>query len=319
VLRGAVFEHGRRTEDLRADPRVGLGVDELRIENALFLAEGGSMAGRAQEERYSYEHVEGEPGPAGSRRDDPDEAHRNLSRIGGVPTAAGAGHDPDAEEFLLQLDLRAIRRETPFLDGLDEVLRGTSLPADGLLQVFHSTTGDSCPDPHRPGGGGALRHVPEAEVLDRRPLRIDPDAYPVSPAVLRVLPTFRSGAAATDSVFEAVQVLQDDTHRTARNGAYSTGFLDLLGRNPFAAREDAVSYLFGLQAPDFDVDVDQDVLHRDLPLRDDEDRHRLFLTVAADRTFDQVFGDCGRLEFWLRASDLARGRFDDVVTFIRST
>lgn len=300
IVRGAVVEHRSVLERLRADVRVGVGADALQMANALYLAESIGKA---------------DPYEAEQRGTDEDEWHRDLSRIGGVPTQAG-GAEP-AGEFLLQIDLLAVRRQADHAEGLAELLREVDLPADGLLQVWHSTTGDSATDPGVPGGGGTLRHVAEADVVARRPLRPDPDAYPVSFVSMSVLPTFRSGPAAGDAEFVAVQALQDEAHRAA--SWLSEAFLEQNARNPFAARTDAVSYLFGLQAPDFEIDADLHVLARDLPLRDEQDRHVLFLTVAADRTFDTVFGDCGRLEYWLRASDLARARFADVVTFIRST
>lgn len=76
--------------------------------------------------------------------------------------------------------------------------------------------------------------------------------------------------------------------------------------------------MFGVPSYDFDLDEgDLDVLYRDLPLATG-DQHVLLLNIAGEHSFDTLFGDSGRLEIWMRDSDLRAARFDNAVSFIRS-
>jgi uncharacterized protein YwqG len=43
------------------------------------------------------------------------------------------------------------------------------------------------------------------------------------------------------------------------------------------------------------------------------------LNITGEHSFDSVFGDGGRLEIWIRDTDLRAARFKSVVSFIRST
>jgi hypothetical protein len=186
VLGGAVFEHGRRTEDLRADPRVGLGVDELRSRTRSSSRRGlhgGAGAGGAVLLRARG----GEPGPAGSRRDDPDEAHRNLSRHRRGPDRSRCRPRSDAEEFLLQLDLRAIRGRRRSSTGWTRCSGGPPSPLTGCCRCSTRRRGLV----HGPAPAGRGRRAaprPRGRGARPAPAADRPDAYPVSPAVLRVCP-----------------------------------------------------------------------------------------------------------------------------------
>lgn len=299
VLGGVVGERLCDIDALRADPRVGLGPEQIEIGLGVYLAERTT-----QGDPYAAEAIEDE--------------YRDLTRIGGAPTFAGDRPFP-GDAFLLQVDLSAFRRYARHDPALAAALHAGALPEHGLLQAFHSTTGDSRTDPDVPGGGGTLRYVPEDAVAARRAPQPRPDDYPAAPAVGTVLPGFRSGPEATDDAFERVEALQEEVYRVARNGSYSAEYLADHARNPFTARAGAVSHLGGLQAPDHEVtEEDAALFAARLPLVDGDDRHLLLLEVAADHTFDMVFGDGGRLEYWLRRSDVASGRFVDLVTVIRS-
>jgi hypothetical protein len=76
--------------------------------------------------------------------------------------------------------------------------------------------------------------------------------------------------------------------------------------------------LLGFPAPDFSGEDDSALLHQKLPLRGERDRHVLLLNIAEGWTLRDLLGDDGRLEFWMRASDISRSQFDEAVTFLRS-
>jgi hypothetical protein len=305
VLTGALFELGGDIEALRADPRVGDVADQLQIEPAIYLAEQNSEG-----DPYEVEQVWPE-----------DEEYRDLSRIGGAPTLTPASRPAqDDAVFLLQVDCSALTREAEHDEVLASVLRRYPLPERGLLQIFHTTLGDSRTDPDRRGGGATVRHLEEADVRRRTDLDLSAPAYPVSPIAFHALPTFRAAPHADLAALDRVDQLQEEAYRVARNGSYTDEYQTDLERNPFTARAGAVAHLFGLPSPDSDIaDEDRALLNERLPLTVPEDEYLLLLEVAADHTFDLVFGDGGRLEIWIRSSDLAAARFDDVVSFIRSS
>ncbi|MFP3713883.1 DUF1963 domain-containing protein [Puerhibacterium sp. TATVAM-FAB25] len=305
VLTGAVFELGGDVEALRADPRVSDVADELDIAPAIYLAEQGFEA-----DPYEAEQVWPE-----------DEEYRDLSRIGGVPTLTPDARPlPDDAVFLLQVDCSALTREAVHDEAVASVLRRYPLPKRGLLQVFHTTLGDSRTDPGRPGGGATVRYLAEADVRRRTAINPSASSYAASHASYRALATFRAAPHAGFAALDRVDQLQEEAYRVARNGSYTDEYLRDLDRDPFVARVGAVAHLFGLPSPDSDIaDEDRALLSERLPLTVPEDEHLLLLEVAADHTFDLVFGDGGRLEIWIRSSDLAAARFDDVVSFIRSS
>lgn len=297
VLGGAVLDHGNDIRAILSDPRV-LNADEIDARASLYIVEAG-------EESDPYE------------AEDTEDEWRDLTRIGGVPTTTSVTPPVD-RVFLLQIDLAALRRQAAWDDATASVLRASPLPEDGLLQVFHTTTGDSRSELGSPGGGATIVHVTEESVIARgKPAR--ERAFRGHAASIAALPTFRQRERASDAALDVVEALQEDAYRVARNGSFPPGYDDAFARNPFTARAGAVSHLLGLPSPDFGLtDEDAELLARELPPADADDEHVLFLEVAGDRTFDFVFGDDGRLEIWGRASDLARFDYSHLVSFLRS-
>ncbi|WP_159797039.1 hypothetical protein [Puerhibacterium puerhi] len=252
VLTGAVLEHGGDVAALRADPRVRDVADELEIEPAVYLAEADHEA-----DPYEAEEVRPE-----------DEDLRDLSRIGGAPTRTpGARAVPEDAVLLLQVDLGNLASGARHHEELAGVLRRRPLPADGLLQVFHTTLGDSRTDPDRPGGGATLRYLTEADVRRRTAPDLSAPAYPVAQVTATVLPTFRAAPHAGPAALDRVDQLQEEAYGVARSGAFTEEYLRDLERDPFAARAGAVAHLFGLPSPDSDVAAeDRALLHERLPL-----------------------------------------------------
>lgn len=285
-----------------ADPRVTLTADQVDIAPAIYL-------------------VDADPDPDNLPLYDADDAHpdepnHGLTRMGGLPTA-GPWDRPDTV-FLLQIDLSTLSETT----AVEAFLASTRMPRDGLLQLFHTTQGDSRTDPHLPGGGATLCYVPEPLLTRRR--RSEGEAlFPVKQIVMEILPAFRFGAGAgTDETFLEVITLQARADTLARR---DTWYADGADRpDPFDEHLPTSSRMLGIQWFDVDVGPDgseetQTVLARDLPLRDPHDRHLLLFDITSDTVFDGLFGADGRLEIWMRASDPAAGDFSGVVSFLRST
>lgn len=311
VLGGAVAEHEANLDALKADPRVRDVAGDLLVDLAIYLAEASlERTSITEDDAYEVEAIY-----AG---DDIDDENRDFSRIGGVPTQTAATPAVGNAVFLLQVDLRALHQPWQH-DGFPEVIRRWPLPADGLLQVFHTTMGDSVTDPHLPGGGATVVYCDEEAIRHRGLPDRAQDAYPVSAVSASALPTFRTVPNTSDEALNRVLGLQEDAWRAARNGSYRDDYLREYERNPFTARAGAVTHMFGLQALDYDLDSEElALLHERLPLAGTHDTHLLLLNIAADHTYDSVFGDDGRLEIWIRASDVRQARFDKVVSFLRS-
>lgn len=293
-------------DTIRDDPRVALPSEALIGEPALYLAENTADD---LEDIYGWD-LEDEQ--------DYDESFRNLSRIGGTPTRVTALPLPE-DAFLLQVDFRGIPKNHAGDPRLLRILESHGVPSDGLLQVFHTTTGDSRTDPNVPGGGATLRYLPEHSLAKRVPLDMDAECavYPPSRAQASFGLSFGNGPAITDRSAETVVELQSLADIWARNGNFSEEFE--ASTDPFTRTELPTTRMFGVQSYDFDLpDEDVDLLNRELPLSGD-DRHVLLLNIAGEHGFDSVFGDGGRLEIWIRDTDLRAARFESVVSFIRST
>lgn len=290
-------------ETVRNDPRVALTAEELVGAPALYLAEYPSPNPR---NIYWWD------------QEALDEPLRNLSRIGGAPTQVPDLSAPD-DAFLMQLDFRGIAANYAGNPRLLRLLESHGIPPDGLLQVFHTTTGDSETDPDIPGGGATLLYLAEPSLAVRLPVNLDAESavYPPSRIHASFGLSFRDGPSGGERSSVTVVDLQRIADIWARNGCHTEQYR--ISTDPFSAMELPVTRMFGVQAYDFDLnDGDFDVLQRDLPLAAG-DRHVLFLNIAGEHSFDTVFGDSGRLEIWMRDSDLRAARFEEVVSFIRST
>jgi len=135
-----------------------------------------------------------------------------------------------------------------------------------------------------------------------------------------MLPAFRFGPAAhSDEVSLKVITPQMRADALARSG---TRF----DEEDYVARTDlseeivpSSSRMLGIEWFDVDdSDETREILVRDLPLGTANDRHILLLDVSSDTVLEGIVGDVGRLEIWIRASDLAASDFSHVVSFIRS-
>ena len=306
VIAPLVVWQSEEIETVRSDPRVALTAEELVGAPVMYLAE--NPAGDL-EDIYGWD-LEDER--------DHDEPFRNLSRIGGTPSRVTGLRLPE-DAFLLQIDFRGIPKNQSGDPRLLRLLESRGVPGDGLLQVFHTTTGDSRTDPNVPGGGATLRYLPEPSLAMRLPLDMDAESavYPPSRAQASFGLSFGNGPRMTDRSAETVVELQSLADIWARNGSFSEEFES--STDPFTRTERPVTRMFGVQSYDFDLpDEDIDLLNRELPLVGD-DRHVLMLNITGEHSFDSVFGDGGRLEIWIRDTDLRAARFESVVSFIRST
>ena len=306
VIAPLVVWEAEDVDTVRNDPRVALTSEELIGAPALYLAE--NTAGDL-EDIYGWDLAD---------ELDHDEPFRNLSRIGGTPSRVTGLRLPE-DAFLLQIDFRGIPKDHAGDPRLLRLLQSVGVPGDGLLQVFHTTTGDSRTDPDVPGGGATLRYLPEPSLAHRLPLDLDAECavYPPSRAQASFGLSFGNGPAVTDRSAETVVELQSLADIWARNGNFSEEFE--ASTDPFTRTELPATRMFGVQGYDFDLpDEDVDLLKRELPLVGD-DRHVLMLNITGEHSFDSVFGDGGRLEIWIRDTDLRAARFESVVSFIRST
>ncbi len=300
VLRQAPLDHGANVDALLADPRVRLEPSQVVTELSIYIVEQEPL-----DHEYPFEEL------------GPDEEWRDLTRIGGNPTTIDGLPAPTGRDFLLQVDVAALNRESVHSEALAGAVRRHALPKDGLLQVFHSTTGDSRTSDDS-GGGASVRYLPE-EALRHRVIPAGSNPWPAWQASCVALPSVAAAPGSAAEVADSVNVLTEDLNRAARNGGYEQDFLASFERNPFTARVDAVTRMFALSSPDFEQSVEDSVaLATRLPLVGPDDRHFLLFDIPADRAFGQIFGDAGRLEIWMRATDAKNHRYAEVVSFIRS-
>lgn len=293
-------------EGLLADPRVALHPAEVEVATAFYLATRPADTPIEDLETGPYS---GEP-----LLDPLDQDFRGLHRCGGLPTRVPGIEIPDTV-FLLQVDLRTLHAENRWLPAAVAACDGVGLPRDGILQVFHTPRGDSVTDLELPGGGATLVYLPEDRLLGRStPLNVESD-YPVKELVPSFLPTFATTPVTSPESFGSVEALQREADSIATALAGVEVSLD-----PTAPNAPRWSRLLGLPDLSWGVeDGDREVLDRTLPLESAEDRHVLLLNLASDVDFDGVFGDVGRLEIWIRASDLAAARFDNLASFWKMT
>lgn len=265
---------------------------DLFVEPAVFLVETREAA---------YDSV-----------DDDDDRRPPLSRVGGHPVCV-EGRATPAGTFLLQLDFSSLRPGWSD-DGVEMVLaQHAPLPPDGLLQVYGRPDGDSTTEPDLPGGGVTLVHLSESDLEHGKRLPPPPERPEIAPAVLEFTahPTVRARFESDDeAIFDKARWLHDTI-----NGSVLADSDDP-SRNKVAP---VASRLFGLQDIDHDLgEEDVEALHVNLPLGSTSDRHVLFLQISSLGALEEIFGDSGFLEIWLRESDLRTHDFSEVVSFLRS-
>ncbi|HMR50220.1 MAG TPA: DUF1963 domain-containing protein [Arachnia sp.] len=307
VLRLPVLDYQLDVRKLLADPRVDLRPGDVDWQFALYVVEH-TIWGR--EDPYESDALT--PGLV-----------RRLSRIGGAPTVIPGRLIPD-DPFLLQVDLNEQLRGSLSLSPAKRFVRNSGLPRGGLLQLFHTTDGDSSTNPAVPGGGATVLYLTEKELRHRRTAHPSKDCimFPVHDARLEVLPTFswRSGVDDEKVLLKVIE-LQRAVDRLARGEEVSAEMSLSEAKNPFSVVDEPPSRLLGLQHYDYRPlePADVELLASRLPLADAEDEHVLLFNVTSEFSYDGVFGDAGRLEIWMRRSDLRALRFDDVVSLIHSS
>ncbi len=300
ALHGAVLDHQTRPEGLSRDPRVPWIDDMMTTRLAVYLAEGSPS-----ESLY----------PA-DVNDSEDDAGRELTRIGGIPTTIDGTSTPSGSHFLVQVDIRVLT-QAGVHEGVTRFRRENPLPRGGVLQLFHSMRGDSLTTPWEDGGGATLRYLSEDELRSRLPA-VEALQPPGSIATISVLPSFGASAHADASVASIVNGLQAEADQLARAGYLDEAFMTQFERNPFAARVAPVSRLFPVPSPGFELTEQHALcLHEQLPLRRHDDAHVLLLEVTGGPAARELLGDTDRLQVWLRRSDLRARRYDSVVSFMR--
>jgi hypothetical protein len=296
-----MFEYGEEVESILADLRVGLTADAVRWEWAVYVVEH-TRWGR----KDPYES------------DTPDEElNRYLTRIGGAPTSIPGFPHPELP-FLMQVDLGEQLRDEIYGEAHEVFLDGCGLPAGGLLQLFHSTTGDSVTDPDARGGGAMVRYFTEQQLLDRHLTDSSEDCvmFPVFDARSAIAPSFAPTSSSTAEQTTAIVELQRAQDRAVRGDEPSDSFALAEMTNPVTAVAESVTRLLGVGHPEHrPLPEHIELLRERLPLASPRDAHVLLFDVSSEFALDNVFGDPGRLEIWIRRSDLNTAQFDDVVSF----
>ncbi|HMR48579.1 MAG TPA: DUF1963 domain-containing protein [Arachnia sp.] len=247
----------------------------------------------------------------------PDE--RYLSHFGGAPLAV-PGTPPPPEPLVVQLDLRQLD------SSLDADLRGLleieKLPPGGVLQVFADGMSDSWTAPERRGGGVSLRYLTEQEVAAAVAVEREADVFERVFVAYEVGPAFSARPGASSDVIDRVAALEQAAHRAVALSYPTREQLERAESAVLAALPSRrVSFLLGSSPIDYIPEQpDRDLLELRLPLRGPDDGHLLLLSLAGVGALVEVFGigDDGWLQVWMRRSDLAAARFDDIVSFIRS-
>ncbi|ALJ21525.1 DUF1963 domain-containing protein [Microbacterium sp. No. 7] len=301
LLRPPVDELWDDPAALLADPRVG--TTSLDIARAVYLVEDPLA------ERDGTDH--GFPDA------------RKLSHFGGLPLLGHSERAPDSP-LLVQVDFGYLpyasisRTET-------RILREGGVPTEGMLQVFATADSDSRTAPDLPGGGVIVRYIAENDVVAARWSHSDEDGdYPwrglkFSPGVTTEIKVWSS------SVSELARWVEEEAYSAARMGCpdptgWYGGFPDeASGIDAPRMRARPVSHLLGAVAVDFALDdYDTAVLRQELPLEDALDEHVLLIELAGVQALEDAFGDEGRLQVWMRRSDLHARRFDRIVSFLMS-
>jgi hypothetical protein len=228
------------------------------------------------------------------------------TRLGGTPDLPAHVEWPTLAgkpmQFLAQVRLRDVARHDS--TGL--------LPRRGSLWVFFGGMDAYFADPKAPGLARVL-FEPEEATLERR----SPPAgvTPLTPCSVRAfpeatLPFFRTERAralfAADAklakrYFEVRALHATDLRRAPRNDGDVHRML---------GHEDAIQGDMTRRMEYDAAGADLDTVRPDLEAR--AAGWRLLLQVDSDRRLGVMWGDLGRLYFWIREEDLRAARFDDV-------
>jgi len=305
VLEPPVLDYVWQVDKLLRDPRVDVSADEVDWSYALYVSEH-TIYGR--DDPYETDVV-------GSG------LARSLSRVGGAPTCVPGVDQPD-DAFLLQVDLGEQLRDSLADPEARRFMKSSGLPPDGLLQLFHTTTGDSTTEPHRLGGGATVIYLTEDQLRRRIAPRVDGECvvFPARDAKLTVLPSFAWRHEDNDDAVDKITRLQHAVERLAR-GEESSPLTGSPHAGSHLSRPVLPSTrLLGTSDHDYPLEPhDAAQLEATLPLSGDGDEHVLLLTVRSEFALDSVYGDGGILEIWMRRSDLKRARFDAIFCLSRTS
>ena len=96
----------------------------------------------------------------------------------------------------------------------------------------------------------------------------------------------------------------------------SGSLLPTFAPTPAAGSEEALDMILAAQN---EADRTAGERDKELPLSDSADHHRLLFNLASKRQYDEVFGEEGRLEIWIRRSDLMGKDFEHAVSSLHNT
>ncbi|MHC2999557.1 hypothetical protein OB08_10350 [Microbacterium sp. HJ5] len=144
--------------------------------------------------------------------------------------------------------------------------------------------------------------------------------FPVFDARPTVSPSFAPTPTATVEQMERIEALQRAVDRGVRGDEPSASFSWDELHNPLTAVAESITRVLGVGHHHHQPRPEHvALLHERLPLRGDDDRHVLLFDVSSELSLDNVFGDPGRLEIWIRRNDLRAHRFDELVSLLHAS
>lgn len=237
-----------------------------------------------------------------------------ASKFGGNPDLSVTTEWPSDRgrplDFLLQVNLAEI---APF--DADRLL-----PGSGLLSFFYDLENQPWGFDPKELGGYRVLFFPTIEGLASRPALKNQDEWPefgLSPRQVMTLPNFGS---------RAMEQLATQAGMTEEEAERYSNFADELEAQ-FYAEDSARHHLLGhsdnIQG---DMQLEAQLVMNGLycgnqtgyqdsrvqELRHGADDWMLLLQLDSDDSADVMWGDCGRLYFWIKRTDLRQLRFDKV-------
>lgn len=222
-------------------------------------------------------------------------------KLGGWPDLPVGARWPEyggrPQSFVAQLDLAALR----------PLSAAHALPASGLLSFFYDCDQRVWGSDPEDRGAWSVLYTPAASVLERAafPAGLPPEAQF---GCRRLVPRSEVTFAPVESSDVARLGLSDEEI----DAYYET----MPARDAFAHRllghADPIQNDMQLQAQLVFHAVDEDDDARTEELRAGATDWRLLLQIDSDEDAGMMWGDVGRLYYWIRRADLEQARFDDV-------
>jgi uncharacterized protein YwqG len=228
-------------------------------------------------------------------------------KLGGAPDLTVATAWPanarGALSFLAQIDLGAIARVDP---------NGPLAGFDGLLSFFY----DANEQPWGFAKDGledirVIHHARASGTIERRAQASAPQFRAASLQLFaeETIPGIRTAAARSfsndQSVLERYGNMEIDFTTTRRRSPTTDGDVHRLLGHPDAIQGDMTRRLeYGLAGKN----LEQDDVELDAAARS----WRLLFQLDSDRKSEMMWGDLGRLYFWMREDDLCEGRWERV-------